>query len=200
MHRWPVFLRYSRALALSTLVLSVWLTARASERRIYHAPDAVQVDGETLHLNGTGIRTYSILDIPVYVASLYLSHLSRDAKQIIQSADTKLLTLRFERDVGADRARNAWRDALERNCNPPCRLDPGDLRTFLAGIPDIHRNDTYSLLFTQAGVTVAVNGRHMATIRRPMFARAMLGTFLGPEPASPRLKQSLLQGGRSIPR
>lgn len=189
------FWRHSWVLILSALVISTSLSGRASELDRFHAPAAVRVGNETLHLNGTGERTYSILGIPIYIACLYLRHLSRDAKEIIQSPETKLLTLRFQHDVDADRARKAWREGLERNCKPPCRLDPGDLNRFLAGVPDIHRNDMYSVLFTQTGATVALNGRRMGTISQPMFAQAMLATFLGPEPASPTLKQGLLQGG-----
>jgi Chalcone isomerase-like len=190
--------RHSRALALSALIVLVWPTGRAAEPDKFHVPDALRVDGETLHLNGMGLRTSSIFSVPVYVAWLYLRHLSTDAKAILQSSETKLLIVRFKRDVGADLARRAWREGLEKNCKAPCHLDPGDLRRFLAGVPDMHRNDTYSLLFTQSGVTVEVNGRNMAVISRPRFGRAMLATFLGPEPASPMLKQRLLQGGQGV--
>ena len=41
-------------------------------------PDTLQVDGKTLHLNGLGLRTYSFLRIHIYVAGLYLEHLSTD--------------------------------------------------------------------------------------------------------------------------
>ena len=37
-------------------------------------PDTLQVDGRALHLNGYGLRTYSILAIHIYVASLYLEN------------------------------------------------------------------------------------------------------------------------------
>ena len=190
----------SLGLTVSALILSVWLTGHAAELDNWRVPDAVEVAGETLHLNGMGRRIYSVLGIPVYVACLYLEQLSSDAERIIQSAETKLLVIKFERDVDADQAREAWRNGLEKNCRAPCHLDPRDLARFLAGIRDVHRNDTYSFLFTQTGVTVTLNGVPMATIPRPTFARAMLATFLGPEPASLALKESLLEGGRGVER
>ena len=53
---------------------------------------------------------------------------------------------------------------------------------------------TYSLLFEQNGASVMVSGQLIGTISSPLFAEAMLATFLGPNPASPRLKHELLRG------
>ena len=88
----------------------------ASELDGVQVPNTLQVDGKMLHLNGFGLRTYSILRIHIYVASLYLEHLNTDPEQIIQSSETKLLTVHFEREVSADQARRAWRDGLNNNC------------------------------------------------------------------------------------
>jgi hypothetical protein len=102
--------------------------------------------------------------------------------------------VRFERNVSADQGRKAWRDGLVKNCRPPCYLDPSDMDEFIAAIPAMHTGDSYSLLFTQRGATVAVNGRQIGIIPQASFAQAILATFLGPAPASPLLKQELLRG------
>jgi hypothetical protein len=166
----------------------------AAELDGVQVPNTLQADGKMLHLNGFGLRTYSILRIHIYVASLYLEHLNTDPEQIIQSSETKLLTVRFEREVSADQARRAWRDGLNNNCEAPCHLDPDEVGRFLTVVPAMHAGDNYSLLFTQSVATVTVNGKLIGTITHPQFAEAMLATFLGPKPASPRLKQELLQG------
>ena len=70
-------------------------------------PATLQVDGKSLQLNGFGLRTYSLLGIHIYIAALYLEHLTTDPEEIIRSPDTKLLTVRFERSVSADDARDA---------------------------------------------------------------------------------------------
>src|SRR5262249_43435414 len=82
-------------------------------------PITLQVVGKTLRLNGHGLRTYSILGIHIYAASLYLEHLSSNPDAIIQSPETKLLTVRFEHDVSSDQARDSWKTALENNCLAP---------------------------------------------------------------------------------
>ena len=130
----------------------------------------------------------------IYVAALYLQDLSTDAEQIIRSPEIKLLIVRFERSISADDARKAWRDGLDNNCQPPCQLHPGDVERFLASIPAMHAGDNYAVLFTPHGATVTVSGQQVGVISQREFAEAMLATFLGPRPASPKLKQELLTG------
>jgi hypothetical protein len=181
--------------AYSLIAALLWLTtAQAEELDGVQLPDTLQVDGKTLHLNGFGLRTYSMLRIHIYVVGLYLEHLSTDAHEIIASPETKLLNIRFEHNVSADKARKAWREGLENNCRAPCRLDPKEVARFLDAVPAMHVDDNYSLLFTQDGVIVRVSGRQIGMISQPRFAEAMLATFLGPAPASLRLKQDLLRG------
>ena len=86
-----------RTLILATVIIPFWFGAHAAELDGLQVPDTLRVDGKTLHLNGFGLRTYSVLGIHIYVASLYLEQMSTNPEQIIQSPATKLLTVRFER-------------------------------------------------------------------------------------------------------
>src|ERR1700733_6742692 len=194
--RWMFFLFRPSLCALIVFirVVPVRFMAHAAELDDFQVPDTLQVGGTTVHLNGYGLRTYSILGIHIYVASLYLEHLSTDANEIIRSPETKLLKVRFERSISADQARKAWREGLANNCQAPCHLDPQDVQRFLAVVPAMHDGDNYSLLFTQNNATVTVSGRQIGKISSPQFAEVMLAPFLGPEPASPTLKQELLRG------
>jgi hypothetical protein len=194
--RWPSFVSMflSCALIIITIIPPVWYVAHAAVVDDVRVPDTLQVDGKTLHLNGYGLRTYSILGIHIYVASLYLEHVNTNPAEIIQSPETKLLMVRFEHGVSADEARKAWHDGLVNNCRTPCHLDPADVEKFLAVVPAMHVGDNYSLLFRQHGATVTVSGQRIGTINSPQFAEAVLATFLGPNPASPSLKRELLRG------
>ena len=179
---------------LCGLIIIAPCVAHAATLGGVQVPTTLQVDGKTLHLNGYGLRNYSILGIHIYVARLYLEQLSTNPEEIIRSPETKLLLIRFDHNVSAEQARNAWRIGLANNCNTPCHLDPADVEKFLAVVPAMHRGDNYSLLFERGTATVTVSGRLIGTITSPQFADAMLATFLGPKPASPRLKQELLEG------
>ena len=183
-----------RALIVFAIVVPVWFVAQAAEFDGVQLPDTVEAGGKTLQLNGVGRRSYSFLGIHVYVASLYLEHLSTNPEQILRSPETKLLTVRFERSVSAEDARKAWRVGFANNCQAPCHLESEDVEKFLAVVPAMQEGDVFSLLFTQHGATVTVGGKLIGTVSKPQFAEVMLATFLGPRPASPSLKQALLRG------
>src|SRR6202035_5745925 len=122
-------------------------------------PDTRVVDGIKIRLNGTGLRTYSVLGIRVYVAGLYLERRRGDPNAIIHSQQRKLLDIRFLRDVGAEDARKAWRESFEQNCKPPCYLDPRDMQRFLAAGSSGPKGGYLKVLFTLDGCHVTINGR-----------------------------------------
>jgi hypothetical protein len=194
--RWlpRVPLSFLVTLVTTLIVLPCRFGANAAELEGVQLPNTVQMNGKTLYLNGFGRRTYPILGIHIYIAGLYLEHLSTNPDEIIQSPEVKLLTVRFERSVSADDARNAWRKNLERGCTAPCRLDPEDVERFLSQVPAMRAGDIFHLLFTRNAVTVTVNGQQIGTISRQQFAEAMLGSFLGPNTDLPDLRQALLTG------
>jgi hypothetical protein len=145
-----------------------------------------------MHLNGIGLRTFSILGIRIYVAGLYLERRSDNPDTILRSPETKLLDIRFLRDVDAEDARKAWQESFEQNCKAPCTLDPRDLQRFLAAVPSVREGDGSTLHFSSKGVHVVFNGRPMGDIADPHFAELMLATFIGAVPPTPRLKRELL--------
>jgi Chalcone isomerase-like len=181
-----------RALILAAVALASLSVARAADLDGVLMPDSRIVNGTQMGLNGIGLRTFSLLGIRIYVAGLYLERRSANADTILHSPHMKLLDIRFLRDVDAEDARTAWRDGFEKNCRPPCYLDPRDLQRFLDAVPSMHKGDATTLLFTSKGVHVTINGRTMGDIADPHFAETMLATFIGPEPPTPRLKRELL--------
>jgi hypothetical protein len=155
-------------------------------------PDTVALDGKELHLNGIALRTYSWLGIHIYVAGLYLEHSSHDPEAILDSPEKKLLAVRFVHDVDASHAREAWREGFEKNCRAPCHLPPSEVERFLAAVPPMRTGDRSTLAFTREGLQITLDGHTLATITDPVFARAVLATFIGPEPPTQRLKRELL--------
>jgi Chalcone isomerase-like len=173
-------------------VLGIPLPGGAAELDGVTLPDTERVAGTELRLNGIGLRSYSVFQVPIYVAGLYLVRPSNDANQILHSPDTKLLEIRFVHDVSVEQSRKAWRDGFERNCVSPCQVAPQDVERFLSFVPAVRKGDSYSLLFTAEGAEVISNGHRIGSVPDPLFAQAMLTTFLGPQPPTPRLKRELL--------
>ena len=181
-----------RGLILAVVAFPALSVARAADLEGISMPEVRVTDGTAMRLNGIGLRTYSILGIPIYVAALYLERRSDNADAILRSRERKLLDIRFLRDVGVEDARTAWRDAFRQNCKTPCYLDPGDVQRFLAALTSVHKGDESTLLFSARGVVVTFNRRPMGEISDPHFAEVLLGTFIGDEPPTPRLKRELL--------
>jgi len=181
-----------RGLILAAVTWAALSVAQAADLEGVTMPDTRVVNGAQMRLNGIGLRTFSVLGVRIYVAGLYLERPNGNAEAIIHSPDTKLLDIRFLRNVDAHDARRAWQDSLEQNCKAPCQLDPNDVRSFLAAVPSVRNGDVSTLLFTARGVHITLNGRPLGEILDRQFAELMLATFIGAEPPTSRLKRELL--------
>ena len=155
-------------------------------------PDVREVSGVRMHLNGIGLRTFSVLGIRVYVAGLYLEHRSNSSDEILRSPNMKLISMQSLRDVSAEDARKAWHESFAQNCKAPCYLDLHYLQRFLAAIPSVRQGDECTFLFTARGAHIAINGKPVGDIVDRHFADLILATFIGAEPPSPQFKRELL--------
>lgn len=176
------------------LLLLLVVAGNAAEVGDAVFPDSKQVNGRTLVLNGFGRRTWSFLNIHIYMAGLYVEHPTHDPEAIIHSPEAKILAFRFEHDVAADKARDAWREGLANNCAAPCQVDPADVERFLAKVPAMRAGDRFELRFADRMAEISANGQVLGRVDRASLADAMLAAFLGPKPGSPALKQALLEG------
>jgi hypothetical protein len=70
-------------------------------------PEQVQLDGNTLTLNGLGLRQATILKVDVYVAALYVAKVSSDAHALLGSNTPKELILHFVHNVSDDDLKKA---------------------------------------------------------------------------------------------
>jgi hypothetical protein len=104
-----------RELILAAAFLLTLSVAQAADLESVFMPDTRVVDGTQMRLNGIGLRTFSVLGIRIYVAGLYLEQRNGDPDMILHSQERKLIDIRFLRDVDAEDARRAWREAFEQN-------------------------------------------------------------------------------------
>ncbi len=181
--------RLAAGLAMAILAAA---PAAAAEYAGVTLPDKAQALGQTLVLNGIGLRTFSVLGIHIYVVGLYLPKPNHDPEAIMNSPGPKMLLLYFLHDVPAEKVRDSWKRALDANCVSPCVLQPALLSRFLAFLPAISAGETVEMLFYPPDMRAYFNGKLAGTISDPDFTRLMLETWLGPHPASPNLKAAIL--------
>jgi hypothetical protein len=181
-----------RGLFFAAAVFAALSAVQAASLDGISIPDVREVSGVRMHLNGIGIRTFSLLGIRVYVASLYLEHRSSNSDEILRSPNMKLISMLFLRDVDAEDARKAWQESFEQNCKAPCYLNPHYLQRFLTAIPSVRQGDECTFLITSRGAHVALNKKPVGDIADRHFAELILATFIGTAPPTPRLRRELL--------
>lgn len=159
-------------------------------------PDSAEVAGETLNLNGAGVRTKFFFDI--YVAALYLSERATSAEQAVNSTGPKRLSMSFLYDeVSREKLVQGWIDGFEKNqsgdslARLKARLDQ-----FNAMFSDAHKGELFTFDFLRDGSTVVtLKGKAAGAIPGSDFQRALLEVWLGKKPADRVLKQAMLRGG-----
>ncbi len=77
--------------------------------------DRTSVDGNTLTLNGLGLRQATMLKVNVYVAGLYVAQASTDPNAVLEAPTAKQLILHFVRSVGRSDLNKAWEEGFEAN-------------------------------------------------------------------------------------
>ena len=76
-------------------------------------PDKAEVDGQTLVLNGMGLRKKFV--IKVYVGGLYLPQKEKSAQKILAADAPRRMVMHFIYDVSKDQMCEAWNEGLEAN-------------------------------------------------------------------------------------
>ena len=156
--------------------------------------DTYPVGGQTLKLNGMGVRTLTIFSVKIYVAGLYLATPSHDAEQILKSSSPKVLVLKFLHAGSKADIQKEYREGEKNNCgsggcNP---ADEGDFERMVAAAPAVAVGDTSTFIFTSKGFRVLANDRDIGEYANPDLGERVLAGFIGNYPPSAELKSALL--------
>lgn len=157
-------------------------------------PDTYPLAGQSLVLNGLGIRTLTIFKVKVYVAGLYVTQRSRDARAILASPGPKVILMRFLHAASKADVEKQYREGEAKNCgHGECAAsDQADFERLIAATPGAAVGDTLAYVFTQRGIRVLFNTRQVGDFANPDLAVRILGGFIGDNPPSEDLKARLL--------
>ena len=156
----------------------------------------VQVGGQTLNLNGVGLRRRAIFK--VYVAGLYVPQKSTNAATLINDKGARRVSLRMLRDVDADSFIDSFNDGLKNNLTDAqlTALKPqmDALTATLKSIGEAKKGDAISFDYTpEAGTRISVNGQPRGDpIPGADFFSAVLRIWLGEKPVDESLKKGML--------
>jgi hypothetical protein len=157
-------------------------------------PESATVAGQTLLLNGAGLRKKAIFN--VYVGALYLTTKTHSAEAALAHTGPAKVTMKLLRDLEAAQLTEAWSEGFANNSSPGevDALKPR-IDRFNALFTDVKEGDLIEVdLLPGTGVTVSIAGKTRGTIEGDDFARAVLRIWLGPAPPSPQLKTGMLGG------
>lgn len=182
---------------LGTLLLSAGCARAAAVRQCdgVSFPEHIQAQGQTLTLNGLGLRKATIFGIKVYVGALYVAHPTSDAQVLLSSGDPLEMQLRFVFRVTAGELRGAWRDGFEKSAPAELPRLQSRIAQLNAWMRSVKSGDRMTFLrIPGKGIRYSLDGTVVGTIPGEDFARAFLAIWLGASPPSRALRAGLLGG------
>lgn len=186
-------------IALLALALALVIAAPAAARTVegVDLPESTEArDGTALKLHGAGVRTKFFFDI--YVGTLYLPETGQSLDAILGQDRAARIEMHFLYDeVSQEQLAEAWRSGFAANNADDVQAAVAErLERFVALFPTATEGDEFAMEYVPgAGTRVSVNGDVRGTIEGRTFFRALLGVFLGPEPADSDMKAGMLGGG-----
>ncbi len=183
------------SLFMRLCLLTVFFTAlplQAKELEGVSMTDTIEVAGQTLRLNGLGLREATFLKIDIYVAGLYLEQKSQDPNTIINSAGPKRLVLKFVHHAEKEKLTEAVKEGFENNGRSSKDLMT-KINQFNSYLVEMKEGQEMHFDFLADGSTeVFVNKKHKGSIEGENFSQGLLAIWLGPKPPNTDLKQGLL--------
>ncbi len=156
-------------------------------------PETLTVGGETLKLNGVGLRKKAIFK--VYVGGLYLDVPARDPAAILARDGAKAVRMQFLRDLKKTQLVDAFREGFEGNAPEKAAAQKGAVDRFLSLVPDVKEGEILTVAYTPGrGTSVALGEKELGVIEGRDFAGALFAIWLGPKPPSDSLKAAMLGG------
>jgi hypothetical protein len=156
----------------------------------------VQVAGQALQLNGTGVR--AVAWFKGYAAGLYLPTRSSQPAQVLAMAGAKRLQLRMLQEAPAAELVKAVNKGIERNTPPEqmTTLAPrlAQFDQAMQSTGRVRKGDVVDLDFDPAqGLLFALNGTlRSEPVAGADFYAALLRSFVGERPYDKALKAGLL--------
>lgn len=178
---------------LAMVGIGVVVSARAATYQGITVPDTVTVGGQTLVLNGMGLRTKFFFKI--YAGALYLPQKANTADAVMAESGPDSILMHMIYSVDKSQFAGAWRDGFkDNNPNMSAALQAG-VEKFVTFFSDSKKGDVITLDYIPGqGTQVSWNGKPVGTIPGEEFHQALLRVFIGPHPPTEALKKGLLGG------
>ena len=168
--------------------------ARALEIQGVSVAPSVQVAGQNLSLNGAGLRTFTLLLVPIkiYVAAFYTPGPLLSDSEVLASPGPMQFNFTFLRAVGASDVAEAWTSQFE---NSVTYTYPGyekDRDSFIGMFGALKSGGVQMVQFVGTNTIIYDQGTQKGTIAGRDFQKAFLSLWFGSNPVASDLKAALL--------
>lgn len=156
-------------------------------------PSTATFHGETISLNGAGVREKLWIDL--YAAGLYLNEKSSDANMILNAEKPMAIKLHIvSKLISSEKMVDAVTDGFEKSTNGNTAPIQKEIDTMLDFFKeDIKKNDVFDLVYLPSkGVIAYKNGEEKGIVEGKEFKKALFGIWLSNNPADDDLKENLL--------
>jgi hypothetical protein len=188
---------FAYTIVLATAALALPALA-ATEVKGVKFPDTYQTAGQTLQLNGAGVRVKVIVD--VYAAGLYVVKPGTSASTVIDQSGPKSMEIVLLRDLTGEDFADATVKGFKANNSAAdqakfqAKLD--EIKTMMVNFGAVKKGTVIHIDFVPGeGTHVLVDGKRRGPeITGDEFQQAVLRIWLGNKPVDEDLKHSLLGG------
>lgn len=151
------------------------------------------IEGQSLKLNGAGVREKMWIDL--YVGSLYLPAKSTSAKDILESKEAGAIKLDIVSGmITSDKMIDAVNEGFENSTNKntaPLKAKIDKFKSFFK--EEIKKGDAFVFVnVPEEGMVIYKNGVKKGTIEGHDFKKALFGIWLGANPADKKLKAGMV--------
>lgn len=155
-------------------------------------PDKAEVGGQTVTLNGMGLREKYFID--VYVGALYMQHPTHDGKAAIAANEPKRIVMHFIYEVPREKLLETFRESV--GAQAEAAAVTAETERLYGWMPEVMKPGEQIVLdyVPGTGTTVKVKGRTMGTIPGETFGRVIWTVYLGPKPPTEAVKAGMLGG------
>ena len=160
-------------------------------------PDAIEVDGQRLSLQGAGLCEWGFLGIDLYRAALYVERPLQTADEAMTKDQRMVIHLDFVRELTKDQLCAAWRGSVEVNAKGDAHDHGPALQRLCDSMRNVDDGDRYTFALTpDDGMRVLHNDAECAHIADEAFRRLFVKLYLGPNPPTKSLRKAMLGGAK----
>lgn len=185
-----------KTLLLATLAAIVFSvpSLRALTIEGVSVPPTTTVGNASLQLNGAGLRTFTLVLVPIkiYVAAFYTPSPLRTPAAVEASPGPMKFVFTFLRGVSQGQVAQAWSSQFDASSTFPYDGFDKDRDAFIGMFGPIQTMGTQTVVFEGTDTKIYDAGRFKGTIAGRNFQRAFLSLWFGSKPVGDDLKAQLL--------